>query len=174
MDVGRRLVTVVVAMLIVAGSARAGQPEGAELLDSVLAFVDGQIIMRSDVRAFSELGLVAPPATVAADERVLTALIERQLVLAEVARYVVDDPPAAEVPARFGEVVERVGGTSFFESLLPLVGLERSDVFQIARDDLRIELYLAGRFPSSDMRSDLVSEWIAALIARADVLRGDP
>ena len=81
MNVGRRLVTVVVAMLIVAGSARAGQPEGAELLDSVLAFVDGQIIMRSDVRAFSELGLVAPPATAAADERVLTALIERQLVL---------------------------------------------------------------------------------------------
>ena len=174
MDVGRRLVTVVVAMLIVAGSARAGQPEGAEILDSVLAFVDGQIIMRSDVRAFSELGLVAPPATAAADERVLTALIERQLVLAEVERYVVDDPTAAEVTARFGEVVERVGGTSFFESLLPLVGLERSDVLQIVRDDLRIELYLAGRFPSSDVRSDLVNEWIASLIARADVLRVDP
>ena len=116
----------------------------------------------------------SPPATAAADERVLTALIERQLVLAEVERYVVDDPTAAEVTARFGEVVERVGGTSFFESLLPLVGLERSDVLQIVRDDLRIELYLAGRFPSSDVRSDLVNEWIASLIARADVLRVDP
>ncbi len=166
--------TVVAAMLIGAGALRAGQPAGAELIDSVLAFVDGQVIMRSDVRAFSDLGLVAPPATADDDERVLTALIERQLILSEVERYVVDDPTDGEVTARFGEVVARVGGAPSFESLLPLVGLEKSDVRQIVRDDLRIERYLAGRFPSSDVRSDLVDEWIASLTARADVLRVVP
>ena len=158
-----------VSTLLAVGGAGA-QPT-SDVLDSVLAFVDGQVIMRSDVRAFSDLGLVAPPATSDDDERVLTALIERQLILSEVDRYVVDDPTSVEVAARFDEVVDRVGGETSFDRLLPLVGLERGDVLQIVLDDLRIERYLAGRFPSSDVRSDLVDEWIASLTARADVLR---
>jgi len=149
----------------------ATQAPTADLLDRVLAFVDGQLIMQSDVRAFTELGLVDPGDAADPEEAVLTALVERQLILAEVDRYVVAEPTVVEVDARLADVVARAGGVEGFESRLPLLGFTRADLRQIVRDDLRIERYLDGRFPSSALRASLVEDWILSLSARADVLR---
>lgn len=163
-----RLVCLLIAL---AGAVASGQPAATgDLIDGVLAFVDGQIIMRSDVRAFSQLGLVEPGDGADDDERVLAALVERQLILAEVDRYVVDEPTTEEVETALGAVIRKAGGPVAFDALLPLVGFNRQDIAQIVRDDLRIDRYLAGRFPSADVRPDLVEEWIASLMARADVL----
>ncbi len=124
-------------------------PGPGDLIDRVLAVVEGQVIMLSDVRAFLDLRLIEPPDATDPTQAVLTVLIERQLMLEEVARYMVAEPPPVEVDARLAELVARVGGPEAFEALLAIVGFAVDDLRHVLRDDLRIERYLAGRFPSA-------------------------
>ena len=124
-------------------------PGAGDLIDSVLAVAEGQVIMLSDVRAFLDLRLIEPPDAGDPVPPVLTALIERQLILEEVDRYVVDDPSIAEVDTRLGEVVERLGGPEALGRVLPVVGFTVEDLSQVLRDNLRIERYLARRFVSA-------------------------
>ena len=105
--------------------------------------------MLSDVRAFRDLRLVEPPDAPDPTPSVLTALIERQLILEEVARYVVEEPLSAEVDARLANLVSRLGGPEEFEQRLPALGFTFDDLRQVLRDDLRIERYLTRRFPSA-------------------------
>ena len=138
--------------------------------------------MLSDVRAFLELRLIEPPDVADPTAPVLTTLIERQLVLEEVARYVVAEPQAAEVDARVADVVARTGGPETFERLLPVVGFTVDDVRQVLRDDLRIERYLDRRFgaarqPTEEaalLRQGLIDDWVASLTVRSDVFRAVP
>ena len=144
----RRLVRPVLLCAVMGATLGSGQTPGpGELIDRVLAVVEGQVIMLSDVRAHMDLRLIAPPH--AADPTlVLTALIERQLILDEAARFV-EAPPSDEVEARLAEVVRRVGETEAFQERLLRVGFTVDDLRQVLRGDLRIERYLARRFVSA-------------------------
>ncbi|MDP6582056.1 MAG: hypothetical protein QF681_15485 [Vicinamibacterales bacterium] len=145
-----RLTRVVLLCAVMCVTLGFRQPLGpGDLLDRILAVVEGQVIMLSDVRAFLELRLIEPPDAPDPTALVLTALIERQLILDEVARYVVDEPSTAELDARLALVVARVGGPDAFEQVLATVGFAADDLRQVLREDLRIEQYLARRFPSA-------------------------
>ena len=162
----------------------AGQPPGAgQLLDRVLAVVGGQVILLSDVRLFLETGLVEEPSG-AADPvpPTLERLIERRLILDEAARYVVEDPISSEVDARLRRIERRAGGSRALDAALAAAGYARRDLEQVVEDDLRIERYLARRFPpparpdgaSSAARRALIDDWLASLPARAAVIRVAP
>ena len=154
-----------------------------EFIDSILAVVEGQVIMSSDVRAFLAFGLMEPPGT---DDSirpmVVTKLIQRRLVLDEVDRYALEDPPAAEVAERMNLLIERVGGSASLNMMLTAVGYTQEDLEQVLRDDLRIASYLSGRFPVARQptavevvaRQDLIDAWAASLINRANVIRVKP
>ena len=154
-----------------------------EFIDSILAVVEGQVIMSSDVRAFLAFGLMDLPGT---DDSirlmVVTELIQRGLVLDEVDRYALEDPPAAEVAERMNILIERVGGQASLNSVLTAVGYTQEDLEQVLRDDLRIVSYLSGRFPLARqptavevaVRQDLIDAWTASLVNRADVIRVKP
>src|SRR5437879_11521452 len=80
----------------------------AEIIDRVLAVVGGIVITQSDVTAAFDLGLASPGQTDDPLAAVLSQLIDRQLMLAEVERYVPPEPvpdaldrATAEVRARF-------------------------------------------------------------------------
>ena len=154
-------------------------PGSPVLLDSILAVAEGQVIMLSDVRAFVDLGLVEATGVADPTPLVLTTLIERQLILDEVARFVVDEPTSVQVDTLVKTVVERVGGAAVFARVLAGVGYTVKDLEQVVRDDLRIDRYLARRFPSSTQpteaevaaRQDLIDDWIASLTIRAEVVR---
>ena len=74
------------------------------ILDRILAIVDGQIIMHSDVRAFIDLGLVDIPAGPSQEAEVLTWLIERQVVIEEQVDQLRDDRcQLVEVAARYAD-----------------------------------------------------------------------
>ena len=90
------------ALVPAAGSA-------AEIIDRILAVVDGAIIMQSDVRVAMRLNLV--PSTGAADpaSAVLERLIERQLILSEVDRYAPPDPAEADVDRQVADIRSRAG-----------------------------------------------------------------
>ena len=178
---------VVAGVLAAGGGWRAapgiGQPPGAgRLLDRVLAVVGGQVILLSDVRLFLETGLVDPSASADPIPPALDRLIERRLILDEAARYVVEDPVSDEVDARLRRIERQVGGAGALDAALAATGYARRDLEQVVRDDLRIERYLARRFPpparptetSASARRAMIDDWLASLPARAAVIRVAP
>ena len=138
---------------------------GAEIIDRILAVVDGAIIMQSDVTMAVRLGLVpsaspADPITVPLD-----SLIERRLILAEVDRYAPPDPPDAQVDRQLTDIRSRAGAG--FDSILLESGISVEQLRRHIRDDLRMEAYLQQRFGTT--QPSAIRDWIAGLRRRANV-----
>src|SRR4051794_32482748 len=79
----------------------------AETIDRVLAVVAGQLIMLSDVTAAIDLGLQTPDGATDPVRAVLSKLIDRELVLAEVDRYAPAEPTAEAVDREIQHVRQR-------------------------------------------------------------------
>ena len=71
---------------------RASRPVRAEIIDRMLAVVDGQIVTLSDVRAALRFGLVPADVTTDPIAAALQRLIDRRLMLHEVERYAPPEP----------------------------------------------------------------------------------
>lgn len=158
---------VAVAPVIGAGQA----PVSLALVDRVLAVVARQVIMLSDVRAFLELGLVDPSASADPVPETLTVLIERQIVVNEISANVIEEPSIQEVEGQMAVVAERLGGLDALRAVLPTVGFTADDLKQLLREDLRVERYLARRFPGA--RQPTEEELAAWMREHADELRDD-
>lgn len=129
----------------------------AQQLDQVLAVVSGQIVLRSDVRAFLELGLIEEietSDTIQSDQYYVTKLIERQLALDETNRYRVPMPASERVEEALGAIQDHLGAESKLSSLLVLVGLGLADVRQILQDNIRIDMYIDERFGDASQLSE--------------------
>jgi hypothetical protein len=138
----------VVTMLALA--LLAGGPLRAQVIDRVLAVVVGEPITLSDVTAAIRLGLVPAPAD--GEDRVqaaLTALIERQLELIEVNRYVPPEPSAAQVEAALAKVRARFDSPAALETAMRDSGVSEAQLRARLRDDVRLETYLRQRFGGS-------------------------
>ena len=129
----------------------------AEIIDRILAVVNGALIMQSDVKMATRLGLV--PASPATDSLAapLDTLIERRLVLEEVDRYAPPDPPDAAVDRRLDEVRTRAG--SAFETILRETGVSIDQLRRQMRDDLRIDAYLLQRFGAMQPSEDEIQQY---------------
>ncbi len=110
-----------------------------ELVDRVMARVNGETILLSDVRAASGLGLVDPSPS-----RAVEQLAERRLVLAEVARFPPPEPRPEQVEAEMVRLMAAAGAG--LETLMDTAGLTDAQVRDMARDSLRIRAYLDQRF----------------------------
>ena len=134
------------ASLVLAAIVATASIAHAEIIDRILAVVDGAIIMQSDVAMAMRLAMV--PVSPAADPiaSALDALIERRLILAEVDRYAPPDPPDAEIDRRLAEIRTRAG--SRFDATLVECGVSLDQLRRQLRDGLRIEAYLLQRFGS--------------------------
>jgi SurA N-terminal domain len=119
----------------------------AQIIDRVLAVVASQPITLSDVRAALALGLVPPADTGEKPERAaLNNLIDRQLQLIEVNRYLPPEPTPAEVDAKVSEIRARFNGDAAFQAALTENGFTPDQLRARVRDNLRIESYLFQRF----------------------------
>jgi hypothetical protein len=141
-----------------------------EILDRILAVVDGHVIMQSDVRAFIDLHLVEIPPGPDQESHVLTHIIERRLILDQVDR-VVAEPASALVDGRFAAVRDRFASAEDLEGVLGRVGLTVDDLRQVLADDVRRDVYLRDRFASvgEDGREQAQTDWVADLARRAQV-----
>ena len=120
---------------------------GAEVLDRVLAVVSGDLILMSDVRAVRMFGFV----TVEGDDpdgQVLTRLIDRALILAEVERFAPPEPEAAAVDSGVASLRQRFPSQEAFAAALALTGIEERHLREYVRQDLRMNAYLDQRFTS--------------------------
>jgi hypothetical protein len=122
-----------------------GALAAAEVIDRVLAVVNGHLITLSDMRRVVDLGLVTEGHSNDSTDAVLSQLIDRLLVLEEVERYAPPEPEPAMIAARVAAVQQR-GGPIDFDARLAALGIDRSWLEQWVRDDLRIHSYIEQRF----------------------------
>jgi hypothetical protein len=127
----------------------AAAPAFTQLIDRVLVVVATEPITLSDVTAALRLGLVTVPAGEDRQEAALNALIDRQLELTEVNRYVPPEPPAAEIDRALASTRARFESAAAFERALVETGLTAERLRSIVRDDLRIQSYIRQRFGTS-------------------------
>ncbi len=144
----------------------------AQPLDRILAVVNGHVIMRSDVRAFLDLGLVDGTSSPADEGTVLTLLIERRVVLDEVDRFVVEEPDPVVVEQRLARLRADLPRGTELELLLARSGLTLDDLRYLLADDIRREMYLQRRFQVvGDDRDEAVRDWVGNLLTRAQIRR---
>ena len=127
---------------------------GAELIDRVLAVVEGHLVTLSDVRAALKFGLV--PADVSDDpiQAALRRLIDRRLMLGEVERYAPPEPSQRAVEAGLAAVRARFPDAAAFEHALRQSPFSADGLRRYVRDSLRVETYLQQRFSSAAQPSD--------------------
>jgi hypothetical protein len=136
------------ALLFAAPTAR------ADVIDRVLAIVNGHLITLSDVRRVVDLGLVTGGRSAGQSDAALSQLIDRRLVLEEVERYAPPEPNPATVASRVNEIQSRRDGPSGFDARLAALGADRSWLEQWVRDELRIHAYIEQRFSGAMEATD--------------------
>lgn len=143
-----------------------------EIIDRVLAVAGGDVITLSDVRVARELGLVEPGNAPDQIRAVLSQLVDRALVLAEVNRFVPPEPTTQAIAAALNTVEARFGTAPAFDTAMARLGVDRPFVRDLLREDLRIRAYLDQRFTSDTPGGQrlLVDQWVAGLRRRSDVL----
>ena len=77
------------------------------------------------------------------------------------------------------QLVDGLGADERVTQVLAEVGYTVADLRQVVLDDMRVERYLARRFPLGEPASEaqyqarqrLINNWVASLLARAMVIR---
>jgi hypothetical protein len=133
-------------LLTVVSVAWLSHPSGQQLLDRVVARVGSDTITLTDVEAAVGLGVVDVGAASGpeAERSAVAQLIDRRLLLLEVARFPPPEPPEPAVEELAVTMKERAGAR--FDALLQSTGLDWPRVRELARDTLRIQAYLNQRF----------------------------
>jgi len=120
-------------------------PLGAQqLLDKVVARVNTYAITLTDVNAALALGVVDVPRGATQEAIATERLIDRQLVLTEVARFAPPEPDMTAVEREIAAMKERAGAR--LDAVMQATGLDEARLRDIARDTLRIQAYLNQRF----------------------------
>ena len=126
-------------------SSGASVSSAQQLLDRIVARVNGYAITLTDVKSALALGIVA--AEGADEQTAVERLIDRQLMLAEVARFAPPEPSAADIDRRATAIM--AGARAPLASMRQSTGVDEARIREIAREDLRIEAYLDRRFGTS-------------------------
>jgi hypothetical protein len=127
------------------------QPAAQQLLDRIVARVGATVITQTDVEAALALGIVEPRPGEDRTAAGTRQLIDRQLLLAEVARFPPMEPSAADVDALVARMRTRAGAD--FAALVKRTGLDEQRIRDLARDSLRIQAYLDQRFGAAAQAS---------------------
>jgi parvulin-like peptidyl-prolyl isomerase len=128
-------------------------PSAAEVIDRIVAVVNGSIITLSDLHAAQRFGLVAD-ASGDWRQQVRERLIERRLMLAEVERYGPQPPAAEAVEAAVAASRARFASEEAFEAALRETGFTREELRRQHRDTLRLDTYMRQRFGASVQPSE--------------------
>jgi hypothetical protein len=151
-----RVIAVVACVALFAGAPARGD----DLLDRVLATVEGRVITLSDVRTAVRFGLVAaasPDDTTVSLDR----LIDRLVILSEVERYAPPEPDPSAIRQGVAAIRGRFASEQAADAALRAAGLDEAALTQWARNDLRIAQYLRERFAgAAEPREEDVEDYI--------------
>jgi len=142
-----------------------------EVIDRVLAVVGGQLITLTDVTAARDLGLQSADAAADPVRAILSKLIDRELILAEVERYAPAEPTADAIDRELERIRGRFASADALAAVLARSGIDERQLRDTVRQDLRIRAYLDQRFASAqERRQALIDDWMTALRRRGDVV----
>jgi len=141
----RRALLVLILMAAAAASA--------EVIDRVMAIVDGHLITLSDVHRAMTLHLVDRDGAPAGEAAALERLIDRVLILQEVERYAPPEPERAALDTQVSDVVRRLGNGNLVPTL-SAVDASEAWLRQWVRDDLRMRAYIDQRFAGAAEPTD--------------------
>jgi hypothetical protein len=127
-------------------AALAGVPVDAQIIDRILAVVNGSLILQSDAVAARRLHLVEAAEKPDPLQGALDQLIERRLILIEVDRYGPPEPSQADVDAGIKALMSRIGPGDSVDAIFRETGYSTEQLRLFVRDDLRIRTYLQQRF----------------------------
>ena len=148
-----------------------GTVASAETIDRVLAVVAGQLITLTDVTAARDLGLQSADNAADPVRAILSKLIDRELILAEVDRYAPPEPAADAIDRDVERIRARFSSAEGLASALARSGIDEKHLREIIRQDLRIRAYLEQRFASAqDRRQALMDDWMTGLRRRGDIV----
>jgi hypothetical protein len=119
-----------------------------QLLDRILARVSGNEVTLTDLQTARAFGVVTGPTEAMALER----LIDRHLLLVEVARFPPPDPPETAVATEVTR--EKAVAGPRLPELMASTGTDDARLHDMARDTLRIEAYIDQRFGTSMQVTD--------------------
>ena len=143
------LVLLVLLGAATAASVPAASPTGENVLkDRVMAIVDEDPILASDVERIVRLGLASPnPGESAVDlrRRVLGQLIDERLRFHEIDRFGFEQVPAARVDQQVKEIRARFGTEDEFNQRLKEVGLTPAGLRQLVSRQLTVLTYVDER-----------------------------
>jgi hypothetical protein len=159
------------AVFVALGALRPTTVARAEVIDRVLAVAAGQVITLSDVAAARELGLQSAGNAPDPVRAILSKLIDRELMLAEVERYGPPEPAPELVERELAAIRARFPSPSAYEATLARLGVDEKQLRAIVRQDLRLRAYLDQRFtPADPRRQTLIDDWVAGLRRRGAVV----
>jgi hypothetical protein len=147
------------AIVLFVGILLASVVVSAETIDRVLAVVSGDVILLSDVTAARALRLVSVDETGDPVRAVLSKLVDRELVLAEVDRYAPPEPDAATIDREMDSVRHRFPDDTTFEEALSRSGLDERHLRETLRQELRLRSYLQQRFTVSSASEDEIQQY---------------
>jgi peptidyl-prolyl cis-trans isomerase SurA len=150
---------------ILAGLAIVPTAARAELIDRVLAVVNGSVITQSDVTAALEFGLVQVPSAKGTDpiRAALDQLIRRELILSEVNRFAITEPDAEVVKKRIADIRSKYSSERAFDEALATVAMTPARLQTVVEASVRIEEYLGQRFAAM---ADPTDEEVADFYSR--------
>ena len=144
----RRALILLQLGLAVAPAVAAAEPSKTTLVDRVVAVVDEDPILLSDLERAIGLGLVPRQPgeeDAALERRALDALIEQKLRLHEIARFGVEDAPLEEVDRQLERLRSRFADERAWQAELARLGLAEAEVRQILARQLSVLAYVEQR-----------------------------
>ena len=122
-----------------------------QLLDRIVARVDGYPITLTDLKAAVALGIGNVPLG-APEASAIELLVDRQLMLAEVERFAPPEPSAADIAGEMEAMTGRAGGR--LAAVTEETGVDQARIRELARESLRIQGYLNQRFGTTTLLSE--------------------
>ncbi len=152
----------VIVLMVLASPAIGGeavQPQTGRVVDRIVARIEGDIILLSQVR---ELGafqqLVEGKAE--GDDRLLTELIEQWIVETEATESRFPQPAQSEVDRELARLVAQFGSPETYTAKLRELGLAATQVRQLLARQIYIERYIDYKFrPSVQIKSEDVRNY---------------
>lgn len=165
-----------------AGRQEASRPEeetaDAAVVDRILAVVDEDPILRSEVDQLIGLGLVERRAEEPEEEyrqRVLARLIDQRLRFHEIDRFGFSELPIEEVERQYQAFRESFGGGEEFAARLEELGLDESGLKQLVARQIMVVTYVEERLgPRVFVGLDDINAYYDDVLAAEMADRGEP
>ncbi len=135
-------------LLLPATAAAQEAAEEAAVIDRILAVVDEDPILQSEVDQIIGLGLVEPQAEEQEElyrARVLKSLIDQRLRFHEIDRFGFSELPIDQVERQFDAFRDRFGTADEFAARLAELGLDETGLKQLVARQIMVVTYLEER-----------------------------